>query len=179
MKIKLSYKNWAAIGNNTGWLKEAAKIEEGGPDAGDIFGDPDTELDSKGRLAPFAPSKAEAIEFAGWYPTVLKDRELGNVITEWIHRATSLIVISKKLKPAAISNIIEYSLKESLSSMCERYGDEGKIDCEKMGEVEIKDLNNVELKVDSSVDFNMLRQKAADSLKRELEKHFKESRGFE
>lgn len=179
MNIKLSYRDWVAIGRNAGWLKEAAKLEEGGPDAGDIFGHPDTELDSSGKLAPFAPSKANAIEFAGWYPTVLKDRELGSVITEWINRATSLITITKKFKPLAISNMIEYAIKESLSSMCEKYGDEGKIDCERMADVETKELDNLKFQVDPSVDFNMIRHKAAESLKRELEKHFKESRGFE
>lgn len=179
MKIKLSYKDWVAIGKNTGWLKEAAKLEEGGPDAGDIFGHPDTELDSSGNLAPFAPSRANAIEFAGWYPTVLKDRELGSVITEWINRASSLLTVLGKFKPLHISNIIEHSIKDSLSNVCEKYETDEAIDCERLSEIEVKNLNNKELTLDvNSNYFNMVKEKAIASLKKEVENHFKQSRGF-
>ena len=72
--IKMSKKDWLNIGFNSGWLKEGAKLEEGGKDMGDVFGDADTELDSSGNIAEFSPSSAENIEYTiEWLKPYVKD----------------------------------------------------------------------------------------------------------
>lgn len=63
-QIKISYNKWHEIGIEAGWIKESAKLEEGGPDLSDIFGDPQTGMDTKGKAAPFSPYTAKVIEDA-------------------------------------------------------------------------------------------------------------------
>lgn len=63
-QLKISHDKWFEIGVKAGWIKESAKLEEGGPDIADVFGDPDTGLDPKGKVAPFSPYKSNVIEDA-------------------------------------------------------------------------------------------------------------------
>jgi hypothetical protein len=91
MRIKLSNKQWQWMGMQAGWLKEAAKLEEGGPDMRDVFGDPETQEDSKGNIAPFAPVLGESEKAFEWLSSLDNGSlhryiasELKNIIIETV-----------------------------------------------------------------------------------------------
>lgn len=107
MKIKLSKKQWQWMGLQAGWLKEAAKLEEGGPDMGDVFGDPDTQEDSKGNIAPFAPVLGQSEGELNWIES-LDNGSLRNYLASEIRNIVNDTVAGEPTMQKAMTILANY-----------------------------------------------------------------------
>lgn len=119
--IKMSKKEWFQIGISSGWIKDASKLEPGGEDLEDIFGNPDNEEDSKGREAPFSPSSAEFTEdVIGWVNDVLPD-EIANDISNYVEEKLS--EHKESAAPHILMDEINLGIHGAIKAICKQEHD--------------------------------------------------------
>ena len=139
--MRMTRGQWAYIGLRAGWIRSAAKLDEGGPDAEDIFGRVDTGKTRSGTVPP-ATFLAGRFELPAWVRMTVKDRRLLHAVDHIANETMDTLTHWREGKPVddmveqpdfarereLMALAIEKSIWHNLLVLCEN-GDTDLVSC--------------------------------------------------